>query len=183
MKTVPRQIVVLGAPGTGAEAMRTQLHLALAAHPALKLSDAPSPSNSHSFALLMGLDPSPRSPAERAAQSRGDAQLRQELQALGLPFQVVYGDGDARLSHALLALGLPTTDEAARQSRETAQFDLNRGRTPWSCEKCSDPECEHKLFTGLLGQDKAPSRSEAAITERERFSAASRRPRGRSPRR
>jgi len=65
---------------------------------------------------------------------------------------VIYGAGPSRLANALLALGLPAPDARAQQTREQAQFDLNRGRTPWSCEKCSDPDCEHKLFTGLLRQ-------------------------------
>ncbi len=170
MNPVPRQIVVLGAPGTGASTLRTQLRQALSQQPGLSLSDETLPGNTHSFALLMGLDLPDKVPAERAAQARIDAQLRQQLQALDLPYRVVYGLGPARLTHALLAVGLPASDEAAKASREAAQFDLNRGRTPWSCEKCSDPECEHKLFTGLLGGDKAPSRSETAPTKPPRRS-------------
>ena len=165
MSPVPRQIVVLGAPGTGASTLRTLLRQALSQQPGLSLSEETLPGSTHSFALLMGLDLPYRDPAERAVQARIDAQLRQQLQALDLPYRVVYGLGPARLTHALLALGLPAPDEAARASREAAQFDLNRGRTPWSCEKCSDPECEHKLFTGLLGRDKSPSRSETAPTK------------------
>ena len=69
-----------------------------------------------------------------------------------LDFRVVYGQGLARLNNALLALGLAPEDEQAWLRRESAQFDLNQGRTPWQCEKCSDPDCEHRLFTGLLGQ-------------------------------
>ena len=25
----------------------------------------------------------------------------------------------------------------------------------WDCEKCSDPECEHRLFTSLVAQREA----------------------------
>ena len=98
-------------------------------------------------ALLLGLDPAH---TDFSAQAQQDNALREQLQTLGLPYRVVYGAGPARLVNALLALGLPAPDADAQQTREQAQFDLNRGRTPWSCEKCSDPECEHKLFTGLL---------------------------------
>jgi hypothetical protein len=63
---------------------------------------------------------------------------------------VIYGQGLARLNNALLAMGLPPENEADWQRRELAQFALNEGRTPWLCEKCSDPDCEHRLFTGLL---------------------------------
>ena len=81
-----------------------------------------------------------------------DTLLRQALERSGLRYRVVYGQGQQRLNNALLALGLPGEDEAARQSRENAQYALNEGRTPWLCEKCSDPDCEHRLFTGLLQQ-------------------------------
>ena len=153
MNPAPRQIVVLGAPGSGAEALRLQLRQALTGHSGWLLTDESWPSRQHQFALLMGLDQPDTAAADRAdraAQAGIDAQLRQQLQALDLPFRVVYGQGPARLTHALLALDLPAPDEAARQSRQEAQFDLNRGRTPWSCESCSDPDCEHRLFTGLL---------------------------------
>lgn len=79
-----------------------------------------------------------------------DGLLRQALMRQGLAFRVVYGQGLVRLNNALLAMGLPAVDQAAWRRREAAQFDLNEGRTPWSCEKCSDPDCEHRLFTGLL---------------------------------
>jgi nicotinamide riboside kinase len=79
-----------------------------------------------------------------------DAMVRQSLMQAGVDFRVVYGQGLARLNNALLAMGLATEDEATWQRRESAQFALNEGRTPWLCEKCSDPDCEHRLFTGLL---------------------------------
>jgi nicotinamide riboside kinase len=79
-----------------------------------------------------------------------DALVRQTLVQAHLDFRVVYGKGLARLNHALLALGWPAEDEATWQNRESAQFALNAGRTPWLCDKCSDPACEHRLFTGLL---------------------------------
>lgn len=150
MNPAARQIVVLGAPGTGAPELRAQLALALQHEPGLELSCDELPGRSHDFALLMGLDLPVKDLAQRGAQESLDAQLREQLQALDLPFRVVYGQGAARLTNALLALGLPAPDEACQQLRAQAQFDLNRGRTPWSCEKCSDPECEHQLFTRLL---------------------------------
>jgi len=79
-----------------------------------------------------------------------DTRVRQALTQTGLGFRVVYGRGLARLNNALLALGLAPEDEATWQGRTSAQFALNRGHTAWLCEKCSDPDCEHRLFTGLL---------------------------------
>jgi HTH-type transcriptional regulator, transcriptional repressor of NAD biosynthesis genes len=152
MPLQPRRIAVLGAPGTGAAELASQLRTALAAHPEFSVSDAEPPSVVHDFALLMGLDQPDIAAAARPMRAQLDGELRGQLQALGLPYRVVYGAGPARLVNALLALGLPAPDANTHLTREQAQFDLNRGRTPWSCEKCSDPDCEHKLFTGLLGE-------------------------------
>lgn len=71
---------------------------------------------------------------------------RQALLRSGAAFQVLQGSLAQRMETVLNSLGLQT-DTAAAQSR---QFALNGGRTPWRCESCSDPDCEHRLFTGLL---------------------------------
>ena len=73
-----------------------------------------------------------------------DALLREGLQRAQVPYQVVYGTGPARLENAVAALarmGIGAGDAA----REGA------ARKPWKwmCEKCSDPECEHRLFRGV----------------------------------
>lgn len=81
-----------------------------------------------------------------------DTLVRQALDRAGVPYRVVYGQGQQRLNNALLALGMPGEDDTARQTREHAQFAINQGRTVWQCNECSDPDCEHKLFTGLLAQ-------------------------------
>jgi len=82
------------------------------------------------------------SPALREAT---DALLRRELQGGGIAYQTVHGQGDARLRQALRAigraLGRPLVDEDPA---------LTAGRGTWTCEHCSDPGCEHRLFTGLL---------------------------------
>jgi HTH-type transcriptional repressor of NAD biosynthesis genes len=79
-----------------------------------------------------------------------DTLVRQALEREGIAYRVVYGQGPRRLNNALLALGLECEDEAAQQIREQAQFAINKGRTVWQCNECSDPDCEHKLFTALL---------------------------------
>lgn len=101
--------------------------------------------------LLMGLDLPWRpdglfrdSPAVREAT---DALLRRELQAAGIGFQTVYGQGGARLQQALRAIG-------AALGRPLVNDDpaLATGRGNWTCDNCSDPDCEHRLFTGLLSR-------------------------------
>ena len=84
-----------------------------------------------------------------------DALIRSALQRAGVAYKVVYGQGDERLNNALMALGwdAQSTDpqlQAAQTMRTQAQYALNRGRTAWACDKCSDAECEHRLFTDLL---------------------------------
>jgi nicotinamide riboside kinase len=74
-----------------------------------------------------------------------DALLRAALNSAGVAYKVVYGQGPERLNNALLALG----GELSPQ-RVEAQYALNRGRTAWACDKCSDAECEHRLFSDLL---------------------------------
>lgn len=106
------------------------------------------------FTLLMGLDGAwlyeTNCPQDAAKRSHTDTLLRQALNRAGLAFRVVYGQGPQRLNNALLALGLPSQDLAALELREQAQFAIHQGRTVWQCNDCSDPECEHRLFTGLL---------------------------------
>ncbi len=81
-----------------------------------------------------------------------DTLVRQALERAGIAYRVVYGQGHHRLNNALLALGLSGEDDAARSTRENAHFASNEGWTEWQCNECSDPECEHKLFTGLLAK-------------------------------
>jgi nicotinamide riboside kinase len=66
-----------------------------------------------------------------------DALIRGALEKAGVPYRVVYGSGPERLNNALAAL-----DEKGCSEQETRQWK-------WTCEKCSDPDCEHRLFTGL----------------------------------
>jgi HTH-type transcriptional repressor of NAD biosynthesis genes len=74
-----------------------------------------------------------------------DALLRRELQSAGIPFQTVYGSAEARAQHALRAVG-------ALLGRPLASHDpvIEAGNGRWTCENCSDPDCERKLFSGLV---------------------------------
>lgn len=75
-----------------------------------------------------------------------DALLRSLLQRAGVPFQVIYGSGAQRLHAALAALataGVLPAQLAVRPPQDAP------GRWLGLCEKCSDPDCEHRLFTRL----------------------------------
>ena len=88
-----------------------------------------------------------------------DALLRQLLQSAGITFEVIYGQGDERLANALLALqrhnhplqGTINSIAACAYSMP-ATDPIRSKKWQWNCEKCSDPECEHHLFAGLLAQ-------------------------------
>lgn len=79
-----------------------------------------------------------------------DALVRSLLQRGGIAYQVVYGSGAQRLQGALTALvsaGVLPPEMAQR----APEGDARRAWT-WMCEKCSDPECEHRLFRALREQ-------------------------------
>lgn len=76
-----------------------------------------------------------------------DAILRRELQSASIPFQTVYGAQEARLQHALRAVGVLL-------GRPLVAHDplLEAGSGRWTCENCSDPDCERRLFSGLVSR-------------------------------
>ena len=112
---------------------------------------------SYAATLLMGLDlpwvadglqrdgPHVREPV--------DALVRAALERGGVSYQLVYGAGDARLTNALMALHnsaagpqlVQHLNLPQRPDSETAQYRR------WTCDKCSDPGCEHRLFQDLQG--------------------------------
>jgi hypothetical protein len=94
------------------------------------------------------------------------------LLAQGLSFQVIHGNGEALVSQCLLAIlppdgfspaGFAMTSEMASNlpsgfvmttQAASAPQGLGRQALPvrWQgvCETCSDPDCEQRLFSGLL---------------------------------
>lgn len=84
------------------------------------------------------------SPAVREAT---DALLRQRLIGAGIAFQTVHGHGEARVQQALRAIG-----SALGRGLAPVDGHWETGGGRWSCENCSDPECEHRLFSALLAR-------------------------------
>lgn len=137
-------IALLGAPGTGKTWLAQQLARHLPAHVFL---DAPQP-NTHANwdrVLLTGLDwPGGAStPPQSEPRRAEDTRLRAQLAAAGLSYSVVYGPGPQRLRAALQWLFPQESPEHVTQ-----------GRWRGSCEKCADPDCEFRLFTGLADRSK-----------------------------
>ncbi|ROZ62594.1 AAA family ATPase [Ramlibacter sp. WS9] len=70
-----------------------------------------------------------------------DALVRQALARADVPYRTIYGKGTERLQNALAAIA------------EAGDRKPSAGTSAWvwTCDKCSDPECEHRLFTSLMG--------------------------------
>lgn len=122
------------------------------------MPEAPADSrrDSATLTLLTGLDLD-CPPSARTDQEAADATLRAALARAGTDYRVVYGTGEQRIEHALRAI--KSIAGEAYISSAKGLFDTKTGPEPpfapprraaWSCEKCSDPECEHKLFTSLM---------------------------------
>jgi len=77
-----------------------------------------------------------------------DARVRAALARGGVPYAVVHGSGPERLANAWNAI-----NAMADRAERTGAPGRKGSESPawnWPCEKCSDPGCEHRLFTDLL---------------------------------
>ena len=105
--------------------------------------------------LLMGLD-LPYPPDQQPAREAADARLRAALVRAGRAYRVVYGHGERRIENALKAIKSVAISAYGTSARGTFDSDSSAKSArlrAWNCEKCSDPECEHRLFTALTGRD------------------------------
>lgn len=101
-----------------------------------------------SFTLLTGLDlpwvvdgvrlhtPEMRHPTDQC--------LREVLQKNRIDFSSVYGVGPVRAQQARLSI------LRGRGHGHDRTPDTQPSNWRWNCEKCSDADCEHQLFSGLL---------------------------------
>ena len=171
---VTHTIVLLGAPGTGSHALAEALapHLcaaptplfithsplvgALASGNGADLAAALQAHQGAALTLLMGLD-LPCPPTEQSHQQTMDSRLRATLDAQSIAYRVVYGQGPARLASAVRALGTLLGPGRGAGDDDKALSRAARLRA-YGCEKCSDPVCEHRLFTALT-RPPAPDRA------------------------
>lgn len=149
-------IALLGAPGTDAAILASDLRQRIAAD-SVQIISATGPDDcaQATLTLLMGLD-LPCTPEQQHTREAADARLRASLARADRTYRVVYGQGERRIANALTAIKYVATTAYPSSARGT--FEPNflaetvRLRV-WNCEKCSDPECEHRLFTALTGRD------------------------------
>lgn len=169
---MPMAVHLVGAPHSGVnellEALTAQLGVhAAQLHPLMQAQPGGAATLAASkeaiamaaapITFLTGLD-WPCSPAEQEDREHRDAELRCQLQVTGTPYRVVYGNTERRLATALAALH--ASPQPAAASLTAARSDMKDGGAEsdnlgslkmrsWGCEKCSDPACEHRLFTSL----------------------------------
>ena len=83
-----------------------------------------------------------------------DALIRAALTRGKIDYQVVYGAGDLRVANALKCIEyFMLSRQPGTQSAVPDAAASNDIRQTWQnviCERCSDPDCEHRLFTSLL---------------------------------
>jgi nicotinamide riboside kinase len=84
------------------------------------------------------------------ARQPTDTLVRAALAGAGLSYAVVHGTGGERLANAWNAINSIAGSESRARTR--GQAEAKPASWSWPCEKCSDPECEHRLFSDLIGR-------------------------------
>ncbi len=83
-----------------------------------------------------------------------DALIRAALTGARLQFSTIYGLGGQRLLHALQCINttklIAINDHMALTLPENS-VKMKSQAWKWVCDKCSDPVCEHQLFSQLIG--------------------------------
>ncbi len=82
------------------------------------------------------------------ARQPTDTLVRTALTGARLSFAVVHGTGGERLASAWNAIN----SIAGNEGRARGRLDAKPASWSWPCEKCSDPQCEHKLFSDLIAR-------------------------------
>jgi hypothetical protein len=149
----PTRVVVLSDDPQAAQTAVADLRLALAAHPevAADALDLQATSDGRAAAgcdicLLLPWDEGRSDAAGKGlAGLQAHQALRQALLAQQRPFAVLRGTPAQQVEQALAAL-------ARRHASLMPAGAQTLGRPGWQslCEKCDDPECEHRLLSQLL---------------------------------
>jgi hypothetical protein len=142
-----QRIAVLGAPQSGKTWLVQELSKTLDTLNAYAIFDNPvwlqcdgTAETRWDLILLTGLDLAGMGTGHRLF----DQALRSTLTQHALPYTTVYGCDVRRCANALQAIRFHFREPAALQEAAS--------RWRWPCEKCSDPDCEHRLFSALLAK-------------------------------
>jgi len=79
-----------------------------------------------------------------------DALLRKALTQGDIAYSVVHGSGRSRLTNALTAIDF-LTRSAAVPTHSNPSGSRSESHS-WTCDRCSDSDCEHRLFSDLLNR-------------------------------
>jgi hypothetical protein len=153
------KIALLGAQGSGKSWLAASLATALPGDH-ITISETPLEDIAgFDMVLLLGLDlldaRTDATPARRRKAQTEDQRLRDVLAKSGTTFKVIYGNGAARLRNAVAAIqsetAIPSMAGSGSFSNVGAALPSQKsGEWRWPCDKCSDPQCEHQLFSRLL---------------------------------
>ncbi|MDB5885096.1 MAG: hypothetical protein JWR74_1267 [Polaromonas sp.] len=105
--------------------------------------------------LLAGLEaaadaPINSMPRPENTRKTADAELRSALTLAAVSYRVLYGTAAERLDQALLAVDSLATPPVRRPKLGLAKNGVKKQPWTWMCDKCSDPQCEHRLLSDLL---------------------------------
>ena len=151
------KIALLGAPNTGKSQLAATLSRALevsAWHAVVVTAETPAllaEPVRYDLTLLMGLETLAQSPELAQQQLAADQSIRAALALSGAPYRVIYGQQQERLEQALREFErlLPAAEQGTRQNTDPGS---KAKAWVWVCDKCSDPQCEHRLLSDLLAQ-------------------------------
>jgi hypothetical protein len=90
-------------------------------------------------------------PADALLREREDALLRAALARAGAPYAVIHGRGAERLANAWNAIN-SRAEAAAGAASASSRPESAEPAWFWPCDKCSDPTCEHRLFSDLIAR-------------------------------
>ena len=97
----------------------------------------------YDLTLLMGLE------TALEATLQADRSIRAEMARMGITYEVLYGTAAERLAQAVMVIQKHLPEH---QTPLMAAPDRSTKPWTWMCDKCSDPQCEHRLLTDLLAQ-------------------------------
>ena len=146
---------ILGAQGNGKRSLADALQQANAVMEVAELRSV-SEATDCQIVLLMGLD----SAALPPAAIQDDTRLRHDLAAAGISFHVLYGADAERLQQAQRIIANKLTSQAGlnvdrKVNNTSGRETLDHETWHWACDTCSDPACEHRLFSSLLAKREA----------------------------
>lgn len=160
------KIALAGAANTGKSQLAAALTRALQAAGEhafeVVVADTPEgptgPAGNH-LTLLMGLTLRPAATCSAGTQEAEDGLIRTALENAGVSYQVIYGESEERLAQALQAAQCLLRPRSEMRWPGGNAGYAGKPKTPtktgawvWMCDKCSDPQCEHRLLTALLAQ-------------------------------